>query len=96
MKQAALDLKLSLKKTRKREFLEQMERVVPWSALVASIAPHYPEGKNGRPPFSLQTMLRVHFLQQWFTLSDPGMEEAFFDTPFVARVRPARGVWPPA
>ena len=41
----------------------------------------YPEGRTGRPPFSLQTMLRVHFMQQWFTLSDPGMEEAFFDGP---------------
>jgi IS5 family transposase len=81
MKQAALNLNLSLKKTRKREFLEQMEQVVPWSALVELIAPYYPDGKNGRPPFSLQTMLRVHFLQQWFTLSDPAMEEAFFDTP---------------
>ena len=60
MKQAALDLKLSVKKTRKREFLEQMERVVPWAALVALIAPHYPEGRTGRPPFALETMLRVH------------------------------------
>src|SRR5665647_2515072 len=81
MKQTALDLNLSLKKTRKREFLEQMEQVVPWAALVELIAPYYPEGRTGRPPFSLQTMLRVHFMQQWFTLSDPGMEEAFFDTP---------------
>ena len=81
MKQAALALNLSVKKTRKREFLEQMERVVPWGALVELIAPFYPEGRNGRPPFSLATMLRIHFMQQWFTLSDPGMEEAFFDTP---------------
>ena len=81
MKQTALDLNLSLKKTRKREFLEQMEQVVPWSALVELIAPYYPEGRNGRPPFSLETMLRIHFMQQWFTLSDLGMEEAFFDTP---------------
>ena len=66
MKQAALDLKLSVKKTRKREFLAQMECVVPWAALVALIAPHYPEGRTGRPPFALETMLRVHFLQQWF------------------------------
>ena len=81
MKQTILDLKLSTKKTRKREFLEQMEQVVPWAELVALIAPYYPEGRKGRPPFSLLTMLRVHFMQQWFTLSDPAMEEAFFDTP---------------
>jgi len=81
MKQATLNINLNLKKTRKREFLEQMEQVVPWGDLVALIAPYYPEGNNGRPPFALQTMLRTHFMQQWFTLSDPAMEEAFFDTP---------------
>jgi len=81
MKQAALDFNLSLKKTRKREFLTQMERVVPWAARVALIAPYYPEGRTGRPPFALETMLRTHFLQQWFSLSDPAMEEAFFDVP---------------
>ena len=64
MKQAALDLTLSVKKTRKREFLEQMEHVVLWAALVAFIAPYYPEGRTGRPPFALETILRTHFLQQ--------------------------------
>ena len=81
MKQSSLDLNLSVKKTLKREFLFEMDRVVPWAALVELIAPYYPEGKNGRPPFALETMLRVHFMQQWFTLSDPAMEEAFFDVP---------------
>ena len=81
MKQTSLDLNLSIKRTRKQEFLTQMERVVPWAALVELIAPYYPEGKNGRPPFALETMLRIHFMQQWFSLSDPAMEEAFFDTP---------------
>ena len=83
MKQAALKLNLNLKKTRKQVFLEQMEQVIPWGDLVEVIAPYYPEGKTGRPPFSLQTMLRTHFMQQWFTLSDPAMEEAFFDTPLL-------------
>ena len=81
MKQSVLNLPLCVKKTRKQVFLEQMEAVVPWNNLVERIAPYYPEGRTGRPPFSLHTMLRVHFMQQWFTLSDPGMEEAFFDTP---------------
>ena len=81
MKQSSLDLNLSTKKTRKQQLLDEMELVVPWAALVELIAPYYPEGKNGRPPFALETMLRVHFLQQWFSLSDPAMEEAFFDTP---------------
>lgn len=52
MKQAILNLDLNLKKTRKQEFLEQMEQVVPWADLVALIAPYYPEGLTGRPPFS--------------------------------------------
>ena len=81
MKQATLNLDLNAKKTRKQVFLNQMEHVVPWACLVELIAPYYPEGKTGRPPFSLMTMLRIHFMQQWFTLSDPAMEEAFFDTP---------------
>ena len=81
MKQTDLGLTLTTKRTRKGEFLAQMERVVPWADLVDLIAPYYPEGKNGRPPFALETMLRVHFMQQWFSLSDPAMGEAFFDTP---------------
>ena len=75
-----LNLDLNAKITRKQVFLDQMDQVVPWAALVELIAPYYPEGKTGRPPFSLLTMLRVHFMQQWFTLSDLAMEEAFFDT----------------
>jgi IS5 family transposase len=66
MKQVSLNLSLRLKKTRKREFLEQMDKVVPWQAPIELIAPYYPEGKKGRLPFSLETMLRTHFLQQWF------------------------------
>ena len=81
MKQAALNLSLIVKKTRKQVFLEQMDQVVPWAALEELIAPYYPEGRKGRPPFSLLTMLRIHFMQQWFNLSDPAMEEGFFDTP---------------
>ena len=81
MKQAELGLNLSTKRTRKREFLAQMERVVPWAALVELVAPYAPEGKKGRPPFAVATMLRIHFMQQWFTLSDPAMEEALHDMP---------------
>ena len=81
MKQADLGLNLTTKRTRKREFFHEMNRVVPWAALVELVAPYAPEGKRGRPPFSVETMLRVHFMQQWFTLSDPAMEEALHDTP---------------
>ena len=81
MKQASLDLSLSVKKTRKREFLEQMNKVVPRQPLINLISPYYSQGKKGRPRFSLAIMRRTHFLQQWFTFSDPAMEEAFFDVP---------------
>ena len=81
MNQADLGLNLSTERTRKREFLAEMQTVVPWADLVVLIAPYAPEGKKGRPPFAVESLLRVHFMQQWFTLSDPGMEEAFFDTP---------------
>ncbi|HAJ12501.1 MAG TPA: IS5 family transposase [Comamonadaceae bacterium] len=71
------------KRTRKREFLDEMNLVVPWAELVSLIAPHAPApgAKGGRPPFAVETMLRIHFLQQWFNLSDPAMEEALYDTP---------------
>jgi IS5 family transposase len=58
-----------------------MERVVPWADLVGLITPYAPEGKRGRPPFAVETMLRIHFMQQWFTLSDPAMEESPHDVP---------------
>ena len=81
MKQADLGLNLTTKRTRKREFLAEMECVVPWQELIALIAPYAPDGKRGRPPFPVETMLRIHFMQQWFTLSDPAMEEALHDVP---------------
>jgi transposase, IS5 family len=71
------------KRTRKREFLDEMNLVVPWAELVGLVTPHAPArgAKGGRPPFAVETMLRIHFLQQWFNLSDPAMEEALYDTP---------------
>ena len=84
MKQMSLGnngLDLSPKRTRKREFLDEMNRVVPWADLKMLIEPHYPKGKTGRPPFGIATMLRLHFMQQWFGLSDQAMEEALHDTP---------------
>ena len=81
MQQFDLGLNLSTKKTRKRAFLEQMQQVVPWKDLVALITPYAPEGRKGRPPFPVELLLRIHFMQQWFTLSDPAMEEALHDMP---------------
>lgn len=79
--QHSLGLGQSSKRTRRRQFLGEMEHVVPWAALVALVAPHLPEGRRGRPPFACEAMLRIHFMQQWFNLSDPAMEEALHDVP---------------
>jgi IS5 family transposase len=68
------------RQTRRAEFLSQMERVVPWAELVALIEPHYPKPGNGRPPIGLERMLRIYFLQQWFNLSDPAVEDALYDS----------------
>ena len=81
MKQADLGLDLTSRKTRKGKFLDEMERVVPWAQLLALIEPHAPRKERGRPPFGAEVMLRIHFLQQWFGLSDVAMEEALFDVP---------------
>lgn len=67
------------RKTRRERFLAEMEQVVPWPALLALIEPHYPKAGKGRRPWSLETMLRLYFMQQWFNLSDPGMEDALYD-----------------
>lgn len=68
------------KTTRRAAFLEEMDRVVPWLELCKVIEPHYPKAGNGRPPIGLERMLRLHFLQQWFNLSDPGLEDALYDS----------------
>jgi IS5 family transposase len=74
------------KQTRRERFLAEMEQVVPWTFLLGLIEPHYPKtGRPGRQPYPLATMLRIHFLQQWYALSDPGMEEALYDTPVMRR-----------
>jgi transposase, IS5 family len=73
------------RKSRRELFLDEMERIVPWSRLVGLVGPHYPKGENGRPPIGLERMLRLYFLQQWFNLSDPGAEEALYESPVLRR-----------
>jgi len=69
------------KHTRRERFLDEMNRVVPWMDLVAAIEPVYPKAEGpGRPPVGVERMLRLHCLQQWFTLSDPAVEEALYDS----------------
>src|SRR6266496_3681248 len=68
------------RKTRRAVFLEEMEQVVPWRELCALVAPHYPQPGKGRRPVGVERMLRIYFLQQWFNLSDPAVEEALYDS----------------
>ena len=67
------------KQTRRERFLAEMDQVVPWSGLLALIEPYYPKAGGGRKPYPLETMLRIHLLQNWFSLSDPAMEEALYE-----------------
>jgi IS5 family transposase len=67
------------KKTRREIFLAEMEQVVPWKSLLNLIEPFYPVAGQGRHPYPLDTMLRVHLMQNWFGLSDPAMEEALYE-----------------
>ncbi len=71
----------STKRTRRPAFLGEMLAVVPWDALVARIAPFAPAGTTGRPPYPVPLLLRVHFLQQWFSLADEAAREALYDIP---------------
>jgi IS5 family transposase len=73
------------KVTRREQFLTEMNAVIPWKALVGIIEPHYPRAGNGRQPLGLEKMLRVYFVQQWFDLSDPGAEDAIYDSESIRR-----------
>ena len=67
------------KKSRREVFLDEMEVVVPWKALLGLIKPHYPVAGNGHRPYPPESMLRVHLMQKWFALSEPAMEEALYE-----------------
>lgn len=67
------------RKTRREEFLEQMDELIPWKRLEKKIARHYPKPGNGRRPYPLSTMLRVHCMQLFYNLSDPAMEDALYE-----------------
>src|SRR5262249_53850544 len=73
------------KTTRRAAFLAEMEQVVPWSALCGLIDPFYPKPGRGRRPVGVERMLRLYFLQQWFNLSDPAVEEALYDSAAMRR-----------
>ena len=75
------------KRTKREKFLAEMDAAVAWQALITLIEPHYPRtsSKGGRPPYPLATMLRTHLMQQWYSLSDPAMEDALIEVPTMRR-----------
>ena len=73
------------RKSRRELFLDEMGQVVPWAELAALVEPHYAKAGNGRRPVGLSIMLRTYFLQQWFNLSDPGVEEALYESAALRR-----------
>ena len=77
----AEDFEKYRKKTRKEVFLEEMDQIIPWQEMSEAVKPHYPAPKGaGRRPIGIERMLRIQFLQHWFELSDPGVEEALYDS----------------
>ena len=73
------------KKTRKERFLGEMDQVLPWTMLLAPIEAHYPKPGNGRRPIGAEVMLRIYFMQQWYALSDPAMEDSLYDVESMRR-----------
>jgi IS5 family transposase len=73
------------KVTRRERFLAEMDAVIPWGRLTALIEPHYPKAGQGTQPMPLERMLRIYFLQHWFNLSDPAMEDALYDSEAMRR-----------
>ena len=76
---ASLAYENKKKKTRREKFLEEMDQVIPWKKLIGIISPYYPRVGNGRHPMPLSMMLRIYFMQQWYSLSDPAMEDSLYD-----------------
>src|SRR5208337_2344437 len=76
---ASLAYENKKKKTRREQFLEEMNQVIPWAELLQVIEKYYPKAGNGRQPMPMERMLRVYFMQQWYGLSDPAMEDALYD-----------------
>jgi IS5 family transposase len=73
------------KVTRRERFLAEMDQVIPWASILALIEPHYPKAGNGTQPMPMEGMLRIYFMQQWFNLSDPAMEDALYDSESMRR-----------
>jgi IS5 family transposase len=73
------------KKTRREKFLEEMDQVIPWEELLKIVKKYYPKAGNGRQPMPVERMLRIYFMQQWYGLSDPAMEDSLYDSESMRR-----------
>ncbi len=82
---ASLAYENKKKKTRREKFLEEMDKVIPWNDLLEEIKRYYPRVGNGRQPMPLKMMLKIYFMQQWYKLSDPAMEDALYDSESLRR-----------
>src|SRR4030066_788410 len=82
---ASLAYENKKKKTRREKFLEEMDEVIPWDELLQIIKQYYPRAGNGRQPMPLERMMRIYFMQQWYGLSDPAMEDALYDIESIRR-----------
>ena len=76
---ASLAYENKKKQTRREKFLQEMDKVIPWEELLQIIKKYYPKAGNGRQPLPIERMLRIYFMQQWYGLSDPAMEDALYD-----------------
>ena len=74
------------RQTRKEIFLSRMEQILPWQNMVEVIEPFYPKAGNGRRPYPLETMLRIHCMQHWYNLSDGAMEDALYEIASMLRI----------
>src|SRR3954454_15321900 len=82
---AGLAWKNKRKKTRREQFLKQMNKMISWKVLLDLLEPYYPKAGRGRQPLGLEKMLRIYLLQIWFDLSDPQAEDAIYDSESMRR-----------
>src|ERR1700753_1761234 len=82
---AGLAWKNKGKRTRREQFLSEMNQIIPWKELMGLIEPYYPKAGRGRQPLGLEKMLRIYLLQIWFDLSDPQAEDSIYDSESMRR-----------
>ena len=75
------------RQTRKEIFLSRMDTLLPWAQLLEVIEPFYPKAGNGRRPYPLETMFRIHCMQQWYSLGDEAMEDALYEIKDLKRLK---------